>query len=51
MTFGNETVAKTNIQDNIKDVVNNSKDIKKYKKIIEKAEMLIEEFGYFTVDI
>lgn len=51
MTFGNETVAKTNIQDNIKDVVNNSKDIKKYKKIIEKAEMLIEEFGYFTVDM
>ena len=50
-TFDFDTVQKSNIQENISESISNNKDIKKYKKIIEKAEMLIEEFGYFTVDM
>lgn len=50
-TFDINCVQNSNIQENVSESISNNKNIKKYKKIIEKAEMLIEEFGYFTVDM
>ena len=50
-TFDINCVQNSNIQENVSESISNNKDIKKYKKIIEKAEMLIEQFGYFTVDM
>lgn len=50
-TFDINCVQNSNIQENVSESISNNKDIKKYKKIIEKAEMLIEQFGYFTIDM
>lgn len=50
-TFDINCVQNSNIQENVSESISNNKNIKKYKKIIEKAEILIEECGYFTVDM